>query len=60
MEGAFTYAKQSEAVVRRCSSRYSSELRNIYRKAPVLESLFNKVAGLEAKGTPTQMFSCEY
>ena len=34
---------------------------NIYRKMPVLESLFSKVASLEAyKETPTQMFSCEY
>ena len=32
-------------------------------KTPVLESLFNKVAGLKAcnfiKKTPTQVFSCE-
>ena len=37
---------------------------NIHRKTPVLESLFNKVAGLKAcnyiKETPTQVFSCEY
>ena len=35
-----------------------------FRKTPVLESLFNKVAGLQAcnviiKETPTQVFSCE-
>ena len=41
-----TYKKTfiREATVRRCSSTH------------VLESLFNKVAGL----TPTQLFSCEY
>ena len=33
-------------------------------KTPVLDSQFNKVAGIEAsnfvKKTPTQLFSCEY
>ena len=34
---------------------------NTHRKTPVLESLFSKVASLEAyKETPTQIFSCEY
>ena len=38
---------------------------DIHQKIFVLESLFNKVAGLMAsnfikKGTPTQVFSCEY
>ena len=28
-------------------SRFSQNFRNIYRKSPVLESLLNKVAGLE-------------
>ena len=36
----------------------------MHKKTPVLESLFNKVAGLKAcsfiKKTPTQVFSCEY
>ena len=32
--------------------------RNIHRKTPVLESLFNKVAGL-LKRDPTQVFSCK-
>ena len=40
-------------------------MRNIHRKTPVLEPLFNKVIGLKAcnfieKETPTQVFSCEY
>ena len=30
-----------------------------HRKAPVLYSLVNNVAGLKAKETPTEMFSCE-
>ena len=32
------------------------------RKTPVLESLFNKLAGLQLyqKETPTQVFSCKY
>ena len=35
------------------------------QETPVLESLFNKVAGIRAcslikKETPTQVFSCEY
>ena len=32
---------------------YSEKFRNIHRKTSVLESLFNKIAGL-------QVFSCEY
>ena len=32
-----------EAAVRRCSTKF----RKIYRKTPVLESVFNKVAGLK-------------
>ena len=39
--------------------------RNIHTKKSVLESLFNKIAGLKTynfiiKETPTQEFSCEY
>ena len=30
-----------------CKSRCSLKFRKLYRKAPVLESVFNKVAGLE-------------
>ena len=32
------------------------------RKTPVLESLFNKLAGLQLyqKETPTQVFSCKF
>ena len=44
------------------------KFRNIHRKTLVLESLFNKVVGLEAwqavtllkKETPTQVLSCQY
>ena len=36
----------------------------MHKKTPVLESLFNKVAALQPcnfiKGTPTQVFACEY
>ena len=36
-----------EAIVQRCSvKRYSKEFCKIYRKTPVPESLFNKVAGI--------------
>ena len=35
--------------------RYSFKFRNIHRKTPVLESLFNKAL----KETPTQVFSCK-
>ena len=37
-------------------------LRNFHKKTPVLESLFNKVGGLQLyeKETPTQVFSWEY
>ena len=44
------------------TSLYVSIFRNIHMKTTVLESLFNKVAGLQAcnKETPTQVFSCEY
>ena len=40
----------------KCSQkkRYSWKFDKFYRKTPVLESLFNKVAE-----TPTQVFSCE-
>ena len=45
-------------------SRFSYKLCNIYRKSPVLESLLNKVAGLEQVFRPAillmQVFSCEY
>ena len=39
-----------------------SHSNNIHRKTPVLESLFNKDAGLQLseKETPMQVFSCEY
>ena len=41
----------------------SKNFRNIHRKTPVLESLFNKVAGLQTcnylKKTPTPVFSCK-
>ena len=44
--------------------RCFKKLRNIDRKARVLESLLNKAAGLKdtnfAKEIPTQRFSCEY
>ena len=38
-----------------------SKFHKLHRKRPVLESLFNKVAGLQAYTleTPTQVFSCE-
>ena len=51
-----------KAAVRRCSSQFVFlEFRNIRRKTPVLESLFNKVAGLKAcnftkKQALTQVF----
>ena len=35
----------TEAVVRRCSEKFH----NIHRKTPLLESLFDRVAGLQAK-----------
>ena len=41
----------------------SEKCRKFHRKAPALESFFNKIAGLQAcllkKETPTQVFSCE-
>ena len=40
---------KTEAAVSRCLSKWLvSKIRNIYKKTPVLESLFNKVSGLEA------------
>ena len=37
--------------------RYSLKFHKFHRKIPVLESVFNKVAGKEE--TSTQVFSCE-
>ena len=51
-------ASHSEAAVRRCSSKQVLlMLHHIYRKTPVLRSLFKK---LYLKETPAQVFSCEY
>ena len=44
--------KKSEAAASRCTSWYLVKFRNIQRKTPVLESVFNKVAGMQ--------LSCEY
>ena len=46
-------------------NRCSKKFRILYRKKPVLESLFDKSCRPESfqtyeKETPTQMFSCEY
>ena len=38
----------------------SQKFRNIYRKTTVLKSLLNKSFQLYKKGTPTQVFYCEY
>ena len=42
----------------------SYKFRNVHRKTPVLESLINNVANLQAcnfiRETPTHVFSCEY
>ena len=47
-----------------CRKSCSQNLRNIHRKTPVLETLFNKAAGLGLqfyrKEIPTQVFSCKY
>ena len=38
-----------ETAIRRCSEKYALlNFRNIHRKIPMLESLFNKIAGLQA------------
>ena len=37
------------SVKKKCSKKFGK----FHRKAPILESLFNKVAGLRASGTPT-------
>ena len=57
--------KQPFADVFRNSCSY--KFRNIHSKTPVLESLFNKIVGLnvtilkkDSKVAPTQVFSCEY
>ena len=51
--------KQSPGAFYKKSSPY--KFRNIYRKTPVLESLFNKVAGLQAKflRTPILKNTCK-
>ena len=49
------FRKQSFADVLQNSCFW--KFRKFRRKKPVLESLFNKAAGL--KETPTQVFSCE-
>ena len=46
-------------------NKYFQKFRNIHKETVVLESLFNKVAGLKIcrfikKETPTQVFSYEY
>ena len=53
--------KIQEQPFNRCSSKF----RNIHRKGPVLESLFNNVAGIRTatllkRETATQALSCEY
>ena len=44
-------------------NRYSSKFRKFHKKTPVLESLFNKVAGLKVcnfiKENPAQVFPSE-
>ena len=57
----FKRKKQSFAYV--LQNRCSRKFWNIHRKKPVLESLFNKVAGLKFRWClvfSTQVFSCEY
>ena len=51
----------TDVLQKRCSQKFG----NIRKKTPVLESHFDKVAGLKAwifikAETPTQVFSCEY
>ena len=58
-----THRKQCPEAI--CKKSFSSKFCNIHRVTPVLESLFNKVAGLKTcnlikKETPTQAFSFEH
>ena len=58
-----THRKQCPEAI--CKKSFSSKFCNIHRETPVLESLFNKVAGLKTcnlikKETPTQAFSFEH
>ena len=47
---SFKHVLSPEAATRGVlQKRYSLKLRNIYRKLPVLEALFNKVAGLQSR-----------
>ena len=39
---------------------FSSEFRNIHRKTPVLESLFNPIQDGGAKNAPYQFSPCKY
>ena len=60
------FAKRRSAILVKLNSRSSRSqmllkigvLENV-AKSPEFESLFNKVAGLEAQVYPTQVFSCE-
>ena len=41
-------------------NRCSKKSRKIHGKTPMLESLFNKVAGLRPANTSAQVFSCQF
>ena len=56
------YSNEKQPLIDVLQNRCSKNFRNIHRKTPVLESHFNKLAGLQLhqKESLTQVLYCEY